>query len=88
MDGMRELDFYLNEFGDTYRTRLTYYKTYLHVTDYIGNKIAEYIYLGKELDNDYSEILIKRQEARTKINELTPLVEKEEQEYLSQDFQS
>lgn len=37
---------------------------YLNDTDYIANKIIEYQFLGKELDNDYSETLQKREEAR------------------------
>lgn len=37
---------------------------YLTSTDYITNKIAEYQYIGKELDKDYTEILNKREEAR------------------------
>lgn len=37
---------------------------YLKETDYIANKIIEYQFLGKALDNDYSETLQKREEAR------------------------
>lgn len=37
---------------------------YLKRTDYISNKIIEYQFLNKELDNDYTEILEKREEAR------------------------
>lgn len=33
-------------------------------TDYIANKIIEYQFLNKELDNDYTEILKKREDAR------------------------
>lgn len=40
---------------------------YLKDTDYIANKIIEYQFLGKELDNDYSEALQKREEAREEI---------------------
>ncbi len=39
-------------------------RQYLNDTDYIANKISEYQFLGKELDNDYSETLQKREEAR------------------------
>lgn len=37
---------------------------YLQDTDYIANKIIEYQVLNKELDNDYTDVLIKREEAR------------------------
>lgn len=37
---------------------------YLRHTDYIANKIIEYQFLNKELDNNYTEILNKREEAR------------------------
>lgn len=37
---------------------------YLRKTDYVANKIIEYRFLNKELDNDYTEILQKREEAR------------------------
>lgn len=42
---------------------------YLADTDYIANKIIEYQFLEKELDNDYSEALQKREEAREVIRE-------------------
>lgn len=37
---------------------------YLNSTDYIANKMVEYQFLGKELEQDYTEILKKREEAR------------------------
>lgn len=37
---------------------------FLSKTDYIANKIIEYQFLKKELDQDYTEILKKREEAR------------------------
>ncbi len=46
-------------------------KQYLIDTDYIANKIIEYQFLGKELDNDYTETLNKREEARQVIREHT-----------------
>lgn len=46
-------------------------KQYLIDTDYIANKIIEYQFLGKELDNDYTETLNKREEARQVIREYT-----------------
>ena len=42
---------------------------YLANTDYISNKIIEYQVLNKELDNDYTEILLKREEARQVIRD-------------------
>lgn len=44
-------------------------RQYLNDTDYIANKIIEYQFLGKKLDNDYSETLQKREEAREVIRE-------------------
>ena len=43
---------------------------YLQNTDYIANKIIEYQVLGKELEQDYTETLIKREEAREIIRKL------------------
>lgn len=40
---------------------------YLTSTDYVTNKIAEYQYLSKELDKDYTDVLNKREEARETI---------------------
>lgn len=45
-------------------------QSYLKQTDYIANKIVEYQVLGKELDQDYTETLLKREEARQVIREL------------------
>ena len=42
---------------------------YLQDTDYIANKIIEYHVLNKELDNDYTDVLIKREEARQVIRD-------------------
>ena len=42
---------------------------YLQNTDYIANKIIEYQVLNKELDNDYTDVLIKREEARQVIRD-------------------
>lgn len=42
---------------------------YLQGTDYIANKIIEYQVLNKELDNDYTDVLIKREEARQVIRD-------------------
>jgi hypothetical protein len=43
---------------------------YLEQTDYIANKIVEYQVLGKELEQDYTETLLKREEARQIIRNL------------------
>ena len=45
-------------------------QSYLKQTDYIANKIVEYQVLGKELEQDYTETLLKREEARQVIREL------------------
>lgn len=39
-------------------------KKYLADTDYVIIKIQEYQITGKQIDNDYTEILQKREEAR------------------------
>lgn len=44
-------------------------KKFLEDTDYIANKIIEYQVLNKELDNDYTDVLIKREEARQVIRD-------------------
>lgn len=44
-------------------------RQYLKDTDYIANKIIEYQVLNKELDNDYTDVLIKREEARQVIRD-------------------
>ena len=43
---------------------------YLKDTDYVVIKIQEYSLLNKEIDNDYTEILKKREEARNVLREL------------------
>lgn len=49
--------------------KLTEAQRYLQNTDYIANKIIEYQVLNKELDNDYTDVLIKREEARQVIRD-------------------
>ena len=51
-------------------TKLEQAQGYLRQTDYIANKIVEYQVLGKELEQDYTETLLKREEARQVIREL------------------
>ena len=43
---------------------MDYYRTFLIQTDYIANKIAESIYLGEELDDDYTDVIEARKFAR------------------------
>lgn len=45
-------------------------RQYLADTDYIIIKIQEYSITGQEVDNDYTEILQKREEAREVIRKL------------------
>lgn len=45
-------------------------KKYLSDTDYVIIKIQEYNLLNKGVDNDYTEILEKREEARNVLREL------------------
>lgn len=51
-------------------TELEWYQTFLKQTDYVVYKIAESIYLGEELENDYTEILQARKFARQMVNQL------------------
>lgn len=45
-------------------------RQYLQDTDYVIIKIQEYNLLNKEVDNDYAEILEKREEARNVLREV------------------
>lgn len=45
-------------------------RKYLQDTDYVIIKIQEYNLLNKGVDNDYTEILEKREEARNVLREL------------------
>lgn len=45
-------------------------RQYLQDTDYVIIKIQEYNLLNKGVDNDYTEILEKREEARNVLREL------------------
>lgn len=56
---------FINEEEEKYVNAINF----LNSTDYIANKIIEYQVLNKELDNDYTDILIKREEARQVIRE-------------------
>ena len=45
-----------------------WYQTFLIQSDYVANKIAEAMYLGETLDEDYTEVLQARKYARAMIN--------------------
>ena len=49
-------------------------KQYLTDTDYVVIKIQEYTLLNKPIDNDYTEILEKREQARNVLRELEMFV--------------
>ena len=63
-------DFQLMMDSSDDNTKLAYYQTLLAQTDYVAAKMAEAMYTGGELDEDYAEVLKKRAECRQKINEL------------------
>lgn len=44
---------------------------FLIATDYVASKIAESIYLQRQIDEDYTEVLQAREWARERINELS-----------------
>lgn len=44
---------------------------FLIATDYVASKIAESIYLKRQIDEDYTEVLQAREWARERINELS-----------------
>lgn len=67
---MKSLEDYLTDFGNTKKTKLTYYKTFLSQTDYITSKIAEYMYLNKPVEEKYTIILEEREKAREEIRKL------------------
>lgn len=62
---MKEEKLYINETQKKYVES----QQYLQNTDYISNKIIEYQVLNKKLDNDYTDVLIKREEAREVIRQ-------------------
>jgi len=70
-DVIQGLDEFCTQLGsDGADAQLAYYQTYLLQTDYVAAKMAEAMYTGGELDEDYAEVLKKRAECRQKINEL------------------
>ena len=56
--------------GNTTETELTFYETFLTQTDYVAAKLSEAAYLGQAPDENYTEVLAARQEAREEINKL------------------
>ena len=60
-------------FGDSIETEIEYYKTFLKQSDYIIAKMLESYIHGatiEELEHKYSDLLIMRQQARDRINQL------------------
>jgi len=51
--------------------KIAYYEEYLQQTDYVAAKIAESLYSGVALTEDYTDILAKRTEARETLDTLT-----------------
>lgn len=56
-------------YGSLERKEMIDAQQFLNETDYIANKIIEYQVLNKEIDKDYTEILLKREEARQVIRD-------------------
>ena len=67
---MQTLDWYKKQHGDTLDTEVTFYKTFLIVTDYIPPKMMEAQLAGETTNEDYSAVLQYRKEARERINAL------------------
>ena len=60
-------------FGNSIETEIEYYKTFLKQSDYIIAKMLESYIHGatiEELECKYNDLLIMRQQARDRINEL------------------
>ena len=67
---MQPLDWYKEQHGDTLDTEVTFYKTFLIVTDYVPSKMMEAQLAGETINEDYSAVLQYRKEARERINAL------------------
>ena len=70
---METLDQVKEMFGDTIETEIDYYKTFLKQSDYVVAKMLEAYIHGatiEELEYKYSDLLIIRQQARDRINDL------------------
>ena len=68
------LEEYRQDYGDTPDVEMLYYRTYLIQTDYVAAKLAEAVYTGVPLEQDYSEVLERRAYARQRINELAEVM--------------
>ena len=55
---------------DRHKSAGGFYATFLAQTDYVAAKLAEAAYLGQTPNEDYTEVLAARQEAREEINKL------------------
>lgn len=73
------LEEYRQDYGDTPETEALYYRTYLTHTDYVAAKLAEAVYTGVSLEQDYSEVLERRAYARQRINALAEVMGSGEQ---------
>jgi len=49
---------------------MDWYHTFLIQSDYVAMKVAEAVYLGKQTDEDLTEVLAAREYCRQKINEI------------------
>lgn len=70
---METLDQVKEMFGDTIETEIDYYKTFLKQSDYVVAKMLEAYIHGatvEELEYKYRDLLIMRQQARDRINQL------------------
>ena len=67
---MQTLDWYKEQHGNTLDTEVTFYKTFLIVTDYIPSKMMEAQLAGEMLTEDYSAVLQYRKAAIEEINRL------------------
>lgn len=70
---METLDQVKEMFGDTIETEIDYYKTFLKQSDYVVAKMLEAYIHGatiEELEYKYNDLLIMRQQARDRINQL------------------
>ncbi|MEA5143341.1 MAG: hypothetical protein VB023_07145 [Oscillibacter sp.] len=57
-------------FGDAQKGDVLFYQTFLRQTDYVAAKLAEAVYLGQTVEQDYTQVLQARQYAREAIRPL------------------
>lgn len=65
------LDDFLKNMTDETNGKIAYYQTYLQQTDYVAAKLAESLYTGEKLSEDYTDVLAKRTAAREALDTLT-----------------